>query len=61
MDCHRCHGFMVTEHLVDVFDGPSPTHAAVWRCLNCGELYDTLVLSHRMYQRTHPSVQNHTD
>ncbi len=61
MDCQRCHGFMVTEHFEDIFVGAGPTRAAGWRCVNCGELYDALVLSHRIHQHSQPSVENGID
>ncbi len=61
MDCQRCHGFMVMEHFEDVFVGASPIRAAGWRCVNCGEFYDALVLSHRMHQRNRPLAQDHID
>lgn len=63
MDCQRCHGFLVMEHFEDAFAGAIPTRTVGWRCVNCGELYDALVLFHqmRMHQRNQPSVQNRID
>lgn len=45
MDCQRCHGFMVMKHFEGVYIGAGPTRITGWRCVNCGELYDGLVLS----------------
>lgn len=61
MDCQRCHGLMVVELFEGVFIGTSPTRTAGWRCVNCGELYDALVLTHRTHKGNQPSVQNGAD
>jgi len=50
MHCPRCHGLMVKETYYDLvdcrliggmFEG--------WRCLNCGNVLDEIILAHHRY------------
>lgn len=58
MHCQRCRGLMVTEHFEDLFEGGALFHATYWRCVNCGELYDEVMLSHRRLQQDHRPTQD---
>jgi len=42
MDCQRCQGLMVQDRLYDLQD--SDVHCDVWRCVCCGNIFDTLIL-----------------
>lgn len=48
MTCSRCHGLMVREPLLD-FEG---TYGHMWtngyRCMNCGNVHDTVIEQHRL-------------
>ena len=43
MSCSRCQGLMVTETLFNPREGSIHTWAPVTRCLNCGNLEDSLI------------------
>ena len=47
MNCTRCHGLMVKDHFMD-FEG---THGHMWasayRCMNCGNVHDSVIEQHR--------------
>ena len=46
MFCPRCHGLMVNDQVYDpdeaILDLP------IWRCVNCGETVDSLILQNRL-------------
>lgn len=48
MKCTRCQGLMIREQFVDFWDDTGCHDFAGWRCLNCGEVVDPLVLMHRI-------------
>ncbi len=43
MSCSRCQGLMVTEMLFNPSEGVTHTCVPVARCLNCGNLEDSLI------------------
>jgi hypothetical protein len=47
MCCHRCKGLMIRDSFVDLRDDTGRLTFEGWRCLNCGEVVDPLVLVHR--------------
>jgi hypothetical protein len=44
MICMRCHGRMTYERFLDVTQGDY----AGWRCINCGDIRDHLILKNRL-------------
>ena len=48
MNCSKCHGLMVSDRTYApeeaIFNLP------IWRCLNCGETIDPLILENRLKQ-----------
>jgi len=54
MMCTRCQGLMVRERFVDFRDTTGRNDFAGWRCLNCGEVVDPIVLTHRINGPTGP-------
>lgn len=48
MCCQRCHGFMIRDSFIDLRDDTGRVQFDGWRCLNCGEVIDPLVLTHRI-------------
>lgn len=45
MECRRCHGLMVLDGLVCVDE--EMVWLDIWRCMNCGDLLDRAIESHR--------------
>lgn len=48
MDCQRCQGRMIRDSFVDLRDDTGQMAFSGWRCLNCGEVIDPVVLTHRI-------------
>ena len=48
MECSRCHGFMVKDQVYDLLD--AVFHTDIWRCVNCGELLDPMIVKVRKNQ-----------
>ena len=46
MKCPRCDGFMVGDELMDLLDSQEILCDG-WRCINCGETVDPIVLENR--------------
>ncbi len=46
MLCARCHGLMVPTMLVDE-ESPAGCVSSGWRCLQCGEIIDSVIVAHR--------------
>lgn len=51
MRCRRCQGLMVCERFVDLAQ-TNLLWAFAWRCVNCGEVLDAVILSHRWHAGT---------
>jgi hypothetical protein len=47
MTCARCQGCLVRERFSDLFDDTGQLGFRGWRCLNCGDVFDRVVLAHR--------------
>lgn len=45
--CTRCQGCVIPERLSDVLDDSGEMGFGGWRCLNCGDVFDRVVLQHR--------------
>lgn len=52
MTCTRCEGLMVSDSLIDIQESSQPMWTRGWRCVACGNIVDTLILKHRMIQRS---------
>jgi len=48
MRCYRCKGWMVLDQFMDLRDDTGRLNCEGWRCLNCGEMLDPVVLCHRV-------------
>jgi hypothetical protein len=66
MRCLRCQGFMIEDCFDDQGQADGPGLVA-WRCINCGEVLDTVIQQHRaspspecalLFKRTHPRQTN---
>lgn len=51
MQCARCEGFMVADHLIDLQESGIPMWTKGWRCVSCGNIVDPLIQRHRMIQQ----------
>jgi len=54
MCCQRCHGLMVKDSFVDLRDDTGHLKFQGWRCVNCGEVIDHVVLTHRINELVLP-------
>ncbi len=52
MRCLRCQGCLVTVHMLDLLDETGQIIITGWRCMNCGDIQDELILSHRRMPET---------
>ncbi len=50
MSCSRCSGCMVEDFLLDMEDSSGPMWLPAWRCMNCGNLAETLLERNRQRQ-----------
>ncbi len=48
MNCPKCHGLMVNDRVYDAEE--AVFNLSIWRCLNCGETVDPLILQNRLKQ-----------
>ncbi|HXH86696.1 MAG TPA: hypothetical protein VNI35_07700 [Nitrospira sp.] len=54
MCCKRCNGLMIRDSFLDLRDDTGRLTFEGWRCLNCGEVVDPVVLTHRIEAPTRP-------
>ena len=54
MRCQRCQGCMIKDTCMDLRDDTGQIAFGAWRCLNCGEVVDPVVISHRVLPPTAP-------
>ncbi len=47
MTCTRCQGCMAKDHFIDLMESAESMWLAVWRCLNCGNVFDPVVEKNR--------------
>lgn len=45
--CTRCAGLLIRESLLDLFDDTGHIRRWAWRCVQCGDIVDALILRHR--------------
>ncbi len=45
MECSRCRGLMVRDHVVALLD--TEIHGEVWRCVCCGHILDPVIMANR--------------
>lgn len=47
MECSRCHGLMVMDTFLNMENIHKTVWIYEWRCVNCGEIFDSQTLSNR--------------
>lgn len=45
--CARCHGVLIPESLFDLFNNCGQMRCWAYRCIQCGDVVDSLILKHR--------------
>lgn len=50
MSCSRCAGCMVQDFLLDMEDSSGPMWLQAWRCMNCGDIYESVLEQNRRTQ-----------
>lgn len=49
MNCPRCEGLLISDQ---VYNQDEALYVlSVWRCLNCGETFDSMILQNRTHQK----------
>lgn len=61
MGCQRCKGLMIPDCFVDLRDDTGRLKFEGWRCVNCGEVVDPVVLTHRSETPSGPYRGNTRD
>ena len=52
MECQRCRGLMVQDRAYDLQD--TNIHCDVWRCVCCGNIFDTMILMNQRNSTSQP-------
>jgi hypothetical protein len=47
MSCQRCAGWLVPEWFTDVLDETGQIRCEGWRCINCGNIQEPLIIYHQ--------------
>ncbi len=55
MECRRCKGLMVMDHVVDIADDSGHLWLKTWRCLSCGDVIDPQILRRRLIKAAGPA------
>lgn len=55
MECRRCKGLMVMDHVVDIADDSGHLWLKTWRCLSCGDVVDPQILRRRLIKAAGPA------
>lgn len=50
MRCVRCCGLMVRDHFYDLLNDSGYLSIRGWRCVNCGNILDPLILRNKGYR-----------
>jgi hypothetical protein len=48
MRCQRCRGCLIQDSFEDLRDDTGHIQFEGWRCINCGDVVDPVVLTHRV-------------
>ncbi len=56
--CSRCHGFLVKTFCVSPEEGVADFQIEVFKCLQCGDLFDNTILENRWRSESHQIPNN---
>ena len=54
MRCQRCDGFMISDHFTDILNVSGEMDFKGWRCLNCGDITDSVIVRHHQMAPSAP-------
>ena len=57
-NCRRCGGLMVKEVSMDLWNSTSELECATRRCVQCGDIVDTVILMNRSLHRQSVATQH---
>lgn len=57
--CTRCGGLMVNEVCIDLLNSSSELECDTRRCVQCGDIIDSVILRNRYHRTESMTVQNH--
>jgi hypothetical protein len=52
MNCERCQGMMLEDHLIDMEESNGSMWITAWRCVNCGHTVDPVMTANRQLRKT---------
>jgi len=52
--CLRCQGLMVPDLFMELLDKSGKEHCKGWRCVNCGDLLDPVILQNEARRSVKP-------
>ena len=52
-NCSRCGGFLVSSFCISPDQGTSEFQIPVWKCLQCGDVFDATILKNRHHSHHH--------
>lgn len=55
MRCQRCQGHMISDYFLDFLSGSGETEIKGWRCLNCGDITDPVIMRHHQSAASAPA------
>ena len=58
MKCPHCLGFMVIDTCLNIEGDRNKVWIHEWRCLNCGEIFDSRILENRVLQHLVPHLRH---
>ncbi len=56
--CSRCGGLLVSTFCVSPDEGSSEFQISVWKCLQCGDLFDATILENRQRSQQQQLIHN---
>ena len=56
MTCTRCQGYMARDHFIDLLESAESMWMDGWRCINCGNVRDSVMERNRLGLGTPPVV-----
>lgn len=54
MRCQRCQGWMISDHFMDLRNVSGEIDFKGWRCLNCGDITDSVIVRHHQLATIDP-------
>jgi len=60
MSCSRCNGCMVEDFLLDMEDSSGPMWLQAWRCMNCGNMSESVFERNRQTQGAKTTCPAHS-